>query len=377
MGVDARHDHSMRIPRPDRTVMIGVPNACTMCHNNKPAVWARDAIKNWYPSPKPGAQDFAEAFDLADRNAPGGEAALLKVASSLTSSHIARASALTRLGQLPSRDALELAAKSLKIDDPLVRTAAISIIAGADPVTRSGYLGSLLQDPSRLVRMDAARALAGAPEENLTIELRVAFDKALAEYIAGQLHTAERPESQSNLAALYRDRGKLDEARVAFRKAIDVDPTFVAASISLAELERTDGNERGAEDILRAARSANPESGHVQHALGLSLIRQKRMTEALPLLADAVLNAPDEPRFGYVLAIALHDFGKAAEARDVLKNTLARHPYNRDVLAALTSYEVEAAKYSSALEFAERLLELEPENPEFTTLVGRLKQQVR
>ena len=56
MGVDARHDHSMRIPRPDRSILLGTPNACTMCHSDKPAAWARDAIRSWYPSPKPGAQ---------------------------------------------------------------------------------------------------------------------------------------------------------------------------------------------------------------------------------------------------------------------------------------------------------------------------------
>ena len=37
MGVDRRHDHSMRIPRPDRTQTIGAPNACMQCHTDKSA----------------------------------------------------------------------------------------------------------------------------------------------------------------------------------------------------------------------------------------------------------------------------------------------------------------------------------------------------
>ena len=32
MVVDPRHDHSMRIPRPDLSVAIGTPNACNNCH---------------------------------------------------------------------------------------------------------------------------------------------------------------------------------------------------------------------------------------------------------------------------------------------------------------------------------------------------------
>ena len=32
MVVNPRRDHSMRIPRPDLTVKLGVPNACSGCH---------------------------------------------------------------------------------------------------------------------------------------------------------------------------------------------------------------------------------------------------------------------------------------------------------------------------------------------------------
>ena len=53
MVIDARRDHSMRVPRPDQTVTLGVPNACNHCHDKKdatvgrgrgaPLVWARRA----------------------------------------------------------------------------------------------------------------------------------------------------------------------------------------------------------------------------------------------------------------------------------------------------------------------------------------------
>ena len=36
MVVDPRHDHSMRIPRPDLSVTLGTPNACNNCHRDKP-----------------------------------------------------------------------------------------------------------------------------------------------------------------------------------------------------------------------------------------------------------------------------------------------------------------------------------------------------
>ena len=40
MVVDPRHDHSMRIPRPDLSVELGTPNACNQCHTDKPSQWA-------------------------------------------------------------------------------------------------------------------------------------------------------------------------------------------------------------------------------------------------------------------------------------------------------------------------------------------------
>ena len=93
MVVDPRHDHSMRIPRPDRTLSLGTPNACNQCHADKTPSWASEAIKSWYPSPKLGYQSFAEAFDLADRAAPGAQAALTKIVEDTSQSTIARASA--------------------------------------------------------------------------------------------------------------------------------------------------------------------------------------------------------------------------------------------------------------------------------------------
>ncbi len=377
MGVDARHDHSMRIPRPDRSVLIGTPNACTKCHTDKSAAWARDALTGWFPSPKPGFQDFAEAFDLADRRAPGAQAALAELANDNNTSRIARASALARMSGFPSPAALDIATASLAIDDATVRAAAITIIADADVNTRRTLLPALLRDRSRLVRMDAARALAGEPESGLSGEDHAAFVKALAEYVDGQLFNAERPETHVNLGNLYRDQGKLNEARSAFRIAIELDPSFIAASVSLADLERMAGSETAAEMILRESYAANPESGALAHALALSLVRQKRLSEGMDLLKKAVSAAPDVARFNYVLAVALHDTGKSAEAMEILKNALVRHPYDRDLLSAMITYEAEAGVFTSALERAELLSQLEPDNLQISQLVASLRGKVR
>lgn len=376
MGVDERHDHSLRIPRPDRSIVLGMPNACNNCHSDKSAQWARDAIRTWFPSPKPGAQDFAEAFDLGDRRAPGAQQALAKIALEPAQSSIARASALARLRNFPSPYSLETATKSLASDAPLVRMAAISIIAGADEATRRSLLVPLLGDHWKLVRMEAARALAGAAEAGLLDKERAAFEKALGEYVAGQLFNAERPESHMNLGNLYLDQGKPDAARASFQAAVELDKSFVASRIALAELERSSGDEMAAMKILHEALADNPKSAAAEHALGLSLIRQKRIVEAMDYLAKAVEHAPEEARFAYVMAIALHDTGKPREAVDVLKSALIRNPYSRDLLSTLVSYELEAGNLTAALERAELLDQLEPNSPAIARLLAHLRKRM-
>lgn len=377
MGVDSRHDHSMRIPRPDRSILLGTPNACTSCHSDQRADWAREAIKAWYPAPQLGAQNFAEAFDLADRQAPGALPALLKIASSPESSAITKASALRRLGGIPTADGTRAATDALRDEHPLVRCAAIYALRLVEPAVRAQLLVPLLKDPSALVRMDAARALSGPTEAELPENERKFFESSLAEYEQAQLHNAERPEAQTTLASLERERGKLDDARAAFRTAIALDKTFVAAAISLADLERSAGNEKVADEILRQSLSTNNNSGPVLHALGLSLIRQKKTEDAIPFLTKAAKNSPDSPRFGYVLAVALHDAGKPNEALEVLQNVLAEHPFDRDALNALVSYSIEMEKFQQAVTALEQLNKLEPNRSEYNHLLEQLQKKLQ
>lgn len=376
MGVDARHDHSLRIPRPDRSIVLGTPNACNECHTDKPAKWAKDAVESWYHSLNPGDQDFAEAFNLGDLGAPGAQEALKQITSAASSSGIAKASALTRLARFLSPQVLGLAAKFLKIDDAAVRSAAVAVIAGADAPTRRTLLVPLLADASTVVRIDAARALAGTPEAGLSPDDRKAFDRALAEYVAAQLFNAERPEALTNLGGLYRERGQINDARQAFQQAIAIDPTFVAAAISLSDLVRMNGDESSAEAILRRTLAANPNSGPVEHALGLSLVRQGQTDEAISLLAKAAADSPDDPRFSYVLAVALHDTGKRDVAISTLKNALSQHPYDRDILWSLASYEIEVGDYEAALEKVNLLSSLEPDRPDVMQFLSSLRRMV-
>jgi predicted CXXCH cytochrome family protein len=362
MRIDARHDHSMRIPRPDRTLSLGVPNACNACHANRSPAWAADAVARWYPDRKPGQQRFAEALAAGDRGASGANAQLAALLADTSQPGIARASAIPRLMAHPGRGTMGTLAKALDDLDALVRASAARALGAADPAARARLLPRLLGDPAREVRMEAARGLAGVPDARLPPDERARLSKATDEYLAALRFNADRPEAHAELGTFHLARGQRDAAIAAYRTALDLDPSFAPAIVNLADAYRQGGQESEAERVLVASAKAYPKAAEIRHALGLSLVRQKRPAEALKALGEAAALAPDNARFAYVYGVALHDAGRRADAMRTLDAALARHPYDREILYALASYERAAGNAAKAARRANLLAGLEPDD---------------
>ncbi|MBL0141066.1 MAG: tetratricopeptide repeat protein [Betaproteobacteria bacterium] len=367
MGVDPRHDHSMRIPRPDLSPKVGTPNACNGCHKDRKPAWAAAEMAKWFPDRKPGFQDFAEAFAGADRGEPAAIARLITIAANRAEPAIVRASAISRLGRHPGPAALPALRGALDDPDAMVRAAAVSALGGADEATRASVLARMLDDPVRLVRMEAARELAGTSVEKARLE------SATAEFVAEQTFNADRPESHLALGNLAAARGDFDGALAGYRKALAVDPGFIEAAINLADLYRARGDEKLAEETLRAALRRDPASAGAHHALGLVLVRQKRMPEAITELSRATTLAPADARFAYVYGVALFEGGRKADALRTLDAALARHPYDRDILFAAASYRAGTGDKAGALPYARRLQAVDADNPQVRQFVRTLE----
>jgi len=372
MVVDPRHDHSMRIPRPDLSAKLGVPNACNGCHAKQTAQWAADAIGKWTGKAPASYQNFAEALRAGSTGAPGARDALLTLVNDKTQPALVRASAIQRLGSLLTPTTVEAVTRSLSDADSVVRLAAVEALANAEPGVRQRYLPRMLDDPVRAVRIEAARALAGTPEGDLPADRRAAFAKALAEYVAVQTYNADRPEGRTNLGNLYAQRGDTAAAIVEYRKAVEIDPTFVAAYANLADLYRARGADGEAIAVLREGLARNPRAAVLHHALGLALVRQKQNAEGLKELRMAAQLAPESGRFAYVYAVALNDAGQTKEAMQLLAAALKREPYNRDVLSGLAYFTAQAGNRAEAMNYVKQLRELDPENVQYTQMAKQL-----
>ena len=127
MVVDPRHDHSLRVPRPDLSVKFGTPNACNGCHTNRDARWAAAQVKTWYGHEPQGFQRFAAAFAAANAGALDAQAQLRAIAADASHPAIVRATALAQLNASDSQRALETVAEGLRDRNPLLRLARASV----------------------------------------------------------------------------------------------------------------------------------------------------------------------------------------------------------------------------------------------------------
>jgi predicted CXXCH cytochrome family protein len=377
MVVDPRHDHSLRIPRPDLSAKLGTPNACNDCHEDKSADWATAAIERWHGPNRKGFQNYAEAFHAAWADQPDAEKLLAVVATDRNAPAIARATALTDLAPRVSPSSINLARTGLSDPDPMVRIGALDMLESVPAAQIWPLASPLLSDPIRGVRVRAASLLAVVPTTNQPPADRERFDRAAAEFIAAQRLNADRPESRSALGGFFTKRGRSADAEAEYKAALRLSPQYAPAAVNLADLYRGIGREADGESVLRAALTAAPQDSGLHHALGLTLVRLKRTDEALEELRRAAELDPEQARYAYVYAVGLHSAARAGEAIAVLKESLTRHPNDRDTLQGLMTFSRDSRDMSAALDYAERLARIAPGDSNLARLIEDLRRQVK
>ena len=375
MVVDPRHDHSFRVPRPDLSVKLGTPNACNGCHGDKSPQWAAATVEEWFGPRREGFQTYAAAFHAARTDAADAATLLAAVAADGNTPAVARATALSELASRVSSANVGAARTGLGDPDPLVRIGALDMLENVPSGQIWPLVSPLLADPVRGVRIRAVTLLAAVPTASQPLADRDRFDQAAKEFVAAQRANAERPEAHTTLGNFLAQRGLTADAEAEYKAALRLSPPYATAAINLVDLYRQLGRDSDGESALRSALAASPRDAATHHSLGLTLTRLKRPNEALGEFRRATELEPGQARYQYVYAVALHSAGQRDEAMTVLKEALKNHPGNREILLALVSFSRTAGNATAALNYAEQLAVITPDDQSLAALLRELRRQ--
>ncbi|WP_223481710.1 MULTISPECIES: tetratricopeptide repeat protein [unclassified Pseudomonas] len=342
MGNDFRHDHSFSIPNPERAKKLGTPDACLTCHQGKAGDKITEQFKLWNTAATaPQAPRYDESLWLIRNGQPGAAQALYEQLQRSNLPAIQRATLLAELPLYPSEQALKLATQDLRNPAPQVRESAVrAISAFLPPPERAPLLTPLLGDPVKAVRIAAARDLLSVARDGLG-SAQANWNAAIAEYEAVQKSLAERAEANLNLAMLYQASGRSAEVEALLRTALQRDPDFYPALVTLVQWLEASGRSQEAQALLEQGIKEHPDAALLLHTQGLSLIRADKTAQAMPVLRKAAGLEPHSAQFGYVLAVALHDSGKVDEACEELERLLKVQPANRNARLSLIQYYLE------------------------------------
>jgi len=337
MGVDSRNDHSFRLPRPDISVeMKEIPNACNLCHTDKDAQWATDAMKSWYGKVPVGKQNFAHSLKALRTNSHDAPEKLYDVL--LTDApDIAKATAVAYLGNYPSKQTYTTTLQMLKNKDELIRRAALQSLEAFPPQMRVKKTLEMLNDPVKIVRMEAARQLAAFPLGELDTKTKKRLSKAFDEYEKVLLFTAERPETQLSLALFYAQLNMPQKATKAYKEALRLQPKFIPAYINYSEYLTQTGKSQEAFDILQKGLKNLPDAAVLHHAVGLWYVRNKESDKATSWLKKAMELDENDARLSYVYAVAIGEKDPKAAIK-VLEEAYIKHTGDLQIVSGLAYY---------------------------------------
>jgi predicted CXXCH cytochrome family protein len=356
MGVDVRNDHSFRIPRPDLTEQLGVPNTCSSCHDDRTPAWANEIIEARFGE-RPA--HYGRTFALAQLGYANADEALAALAADDNVPVMVRANAVATMANLqgaetlPRLDSLWIA----KDGHPLLRLGVTEGAAGLPPQRQWQLVSPLLDDEYLAVRMAAFSALlpvAGEPE--IAERLR----PYLSDYLNSLTATLDFPETQLNIANAQAVFGNSAAAELALKEALALQSNFVPALLNLTDLYRATGRDSEGEELLKRAMRAAPDWGAPVFAYANWLTRQQQSAEALNHYKQAAELEPSQLQYSYTLVIALNDSGEGDEAIEVLESALTRWPGSSELLNLRIFILRDLGRRDEALMHVEKLLEANP-----------------
>jgi tetratricopeptide (TPR) repeat protein len=361
MVIDYRADHSLRIPRPDLSIQLNTPNACDLCHVDKTSKWSEEEMTKWYG---PGRRaHYGTIIDAGRKERPHAEKDLITLAADPLYPVIVRATALSNLAAYPGKETTQAYKLALLDDEALIRRTAVNHLRVPDQKRQASLLASMLYDPVKAVRMEAATRMTEISAPPLDNRQKEVYEAALAEYEGAMEYSADFSFGRYNLGNLYANLRKPELAVENYQMAVQIDDAFYPAKVNLAMLHNQMGENDKAERLLREVVTAQPELYEAHYSLGLLLAEEEKYAEAREPLAMAAKGMPARARVHYNLGLVLQRLNRHAEAETALLRAHETDPDAMDFLHALADHYIRTGDLDAARRIAGEMVSKDPSNP--------------
>ncbi|MDH3883546.1 MAG: tetratricopeptide repeat protein, partial [Desulfobacterales bacterium] len=244
---------------------------------------------------------------------------------------------------------------ALMDDEALIRRTAVDHLNVSDRKRQTTLLSSMLYDPVKAVRMEAARRMTEISDPQLDRNQKMVFQASLDEYQKSMEYSADFAFGRYNLGNLYAALRQPQKAGENYRAAMKIDHLFYPAKVNLAMLYNQTGKNDKAEILLREVAITHPEMYEVHYSLGLLLAEEKKYAEAAKYLDLAAMGMPARARIHYNLGLLLQHLKRDSDAEASLLRAKELEPDNLDYLYALADFYLKRKKLRKARSIAEEM----------------------
>ncbi|MFI4874938.1 MAG: HEAT repeat domain-containing protein, partial [Blastopirellula sp. JB062] len=346
--------------------------------------WADETVAQWYG--KDYSQDkshFAYALSAAWQEDPQAFSPLLQLATDRQQPGIVRASALTQLGAFADQPEMARTVKQALVDpDPQLRSAAVMVTEFLSPTVLPrpealNLLMARLEDPTRLVRTDAASALAGVSQEVLKLNgKQQAFAQALKELQDSLLRNADQAGALLALGALAETMGDDETAEKWYRAAIRIQPSVTGPRSNLAELlsRRLAPARQRFQQMAASGQRAQARQLAEEVAVRDFEIAHLREEELQNLARDAS-QLPHVAEVQYRYGLALYQANQLSASEKAIAQAARLQPNSVTFLTALVRLQQKRERWAEAQATIETLRALRPNDPGLAEVQQEILQQ--
>lgn len=271
------------------------------------------------------------ALARAQARAQGGNPALQTadkaVAAGATSAdaHEARGEALLALGR--NDEAATAFRKALELD-PKMNVARVRL---ASALLAQGHAAQAVAEARKATEADAKSAQAFAVLGlALLAENKANWSDAIAQAQNGRFLNERDPWVQVAVGKVFEGGDNLDQAAMAYKKALETDPAYTPARAALLSAQVRKGDTDAALVEAQKLATEMPQSGEIQLELGRLLLRKGDFAGATPALEKAAAASPGLAEVHALLGYAHQANRRSAEALAEYRKATELDPKNVD-----------------------------------------------